>query len=802
MTTFINIKKTKVYLFTLLASILFSFSASAHFGSKGPFGGTVSCMIQKDSIVYVGTLNGGVYESTNKQVTAWRARPVGLKSGKITSLAHSGKYLFAGTADSGIFVFNGYVGSDRYWNKINKGLSNLSIKSLFATDTATILAGTNGSGLFRSTDRGNNWVAINDANLSNAIITGFVKAGTRIILITENKGVFKSEDDGLTWSDFNDANTLNIAGTKAISYNSTRDEIIVLNNNGLFIASTASTSTNAVFTNIQTGLPAGTLVRGITESATNWYLATDKGVYTTDAATINWSAINTGMNTSDVTAIVTSSSRLIAGTVKEGLFKAITGTHTWATFNTSFNNPITQSMATSGDSLVIAVTDKGVYISKDLATTYTLSNNGITDLNINDLIVADFCLLAATKNGGVFFSPDTGKVWTAINTGLSNLNIKQLFYANHYKYAIDADGKVFESGLHSSTWAEIQTGLPSAVIPTSMTYYAGKLILGTYGNGVYARAQNGTSWEAINTGLSNLNITSVTASGNKLFVGTDGSGVFVSDFKNINWLATSATSIAHTTMIGLNGNKIQAMNSFGGYVFASYKGGLLATSDNGVTWIAGGNQFNLPSFTDVKKINFVSARVFVTTENNAIYSNALSELPVLADFLILSTETEQLPETASSTNVSVTTNKAWTALSNQAWISVNHASGIRNGDFHFSLSANTGAPRTGTITVTSGTQTKTIEITQDGAVGISLESNFSKSIKVYPNPSEGMFTIDLSQSNIPVNTILISDVTGKTINEIKVNEIKMTSSLNYPSGVYFIRFISDNDVATKRIIVK
>ncbi|MES2689339.1 MAG: heme utilization protein, partial [Bacteroidota bacterium] len=109
-----SIQRVRVSLRTLklaIALLLFiSFHASAHFGSKGPFGGTVSCAIARDSLVYIGTTNGGVYISSTNGLTAWTVRPVGLTSGKITALAHSGSYLLAGTADSGIFIFNGFVG--------------------------------------------------------------------------------------------------------------------------------------------------------------------------------------------------------------------------------------------------------------------------------------------------------------------------------------------------------------------------------------------------------------------------------------------------------------------------------------------------------------------------------------------------------------------------------------------------------------------------------------------------------------------------------------------------------------------
>jgi hypothetical protein len=171
--------------------------------------------------------------------------------------------------------------------------------------------------------------------------------------------------------------------------------------------------------------------------------------------------------------------------------------------------------------------------------------------------------------------------------------------------------------------------LPANVVPTSLAFYGTKLLLGTLGQGVFVREAASGTWAAANTGLSNQNVTSVTTNGTKLFAGTDGAGVFVSDIASVNWSQASPVSISHTTLIGLDGSKIQELAFYAGYVFASYKGGLLATSDNGATWIAGGNQFNLPSYTAVKNITFVTTRVFVSTENNCVYSNALSELPAI-----------------------------------------------------------------------------------------------------------------------------------------------------------------------------
>ena len=60
-----------VNILALLALLLFSSQTlSAHFGSRGAFGGSVSVAITNDSTVYIGSFNGGGYESTNSAVTA------------------------------------------------------------------------------------------------------------------------------------------------------------------------------------------------------------------------------------------------------------------------------------------------------------------------------------------------------------------------------------------------------------------------------------------------------------------------------------------------------------------------------------------------------------------------------------------------------------------------------------------------------------------------------------------------------------------------------------------------------------
>jgi Secretion system C-terminal sorting domain len=597
----------------------------AHFGSKGPYGGSVNCAMVYDSTVYIGTTNGGVYRSSNSNLTSWTAMPVGLKNSKITALAHSGSYLVAGTLDSGVYIFNGFVGTDRHWVKINQGLTNLKILSLVALDSISFLAGTDGGGLFKTTNKGVTWT---DVAWSDYAVTALVKVGNRLLGTRSVGGVYISNDNGENWTSFNDANTLNISGTIALSHNATTDELAVINRNGIFILSNASTTTTPTYAAASMGLTAGTVLRSVATNGTNWYLATDKGAFVSPTGTINWATANSGLQTQDVKVVVPFRTSLILGTNKGGMYKSATNPIAWTAHNTGYNNLETYAMETSGATVVVAATEKGVFVSTDLAATYNRANNGLTDsLNVTYLKFLGNVLYAGTKNAGIFMSTDTGKTWSTANAGLTNLNIKKIFASASNLYVLDANNNLFQA--IGWSWSPIQTGLPANVIPTSMTFYGSKMLLGTLGQGVFTREVLNGTWTALNTGLTNLKVTSVTTNGTKIFAGTDGSGVFVADIATVGWKQATLLTISHTVLMGLDGTKIQEMAFYNGYIFASYKGGLLATSDNGATWIAGGNQFNLPSYSNINTIAFVTTRVFVATENNGLYSNALSELPVI-----------------------------------------------------------------------------------------------------------------------------------------------------------------------------
>lgn len=627
------IQKNKLQtLISFLVISLFALSAQAHFGSKGPFGGTVTCSTVSVDTVYFGTAEGGVFESTSPALISWRARPVGLKSGKVTAVAHTGTRLFAATADSGIFIFNGKFGTDSYWNKINSGLTNLHVTSLIAINASTLMAGTT-TGIFITTNSGNSWTAIN-TGLHHLEITALEKAGTRIFSTSMDGGVYYTDNNGNVWNDFNDFNTDDVGGTTSMSYNAISNQLLLVNEAGLFVTENANTATTSNFSLVSVGLPVNYAISDLSNDGTNWYLSSNAGVYTSAVTAVNWSELNTGLPTMDVKAIVPFKNGLVCGTVNKGIFKSDLPFTSWIDMNVNFNNLKVNAMYTGGPQFILVATENGVSISRNLGSKFIPSNKGFDDsLFVTDFTMASTLMVASTKTNGIYISLDSGLNWSKSNAGLASLNIKKLYQSNSTLYAIDALNHIYKTSTPTLNWVIMQAGLPLNAIPTSLAFFGNNLLVATYGQGVFVKPLNGSTWSSYNLGLADWNVTAATALGNKIYVGTDGSGVFVSDtaLASIHWSAAASTenAIPHTSLMNLNGLKIQAMATGAGYVWASYKGGLLATSTQGSSWIAGGNQFNLPSFTDVNKITFVDTRVFVSTENNGLYSNALSEIPTV-----------------------------------------------------------------------------------------------------------------------------------------------------------------------------
>jgi len=99
-----------------------------------------------------------------------------------------------------------------------------------------------------------------------------------------------------------------------------------------------------------------------------------------------------------------------------------------------------------------------------------------------------------------------------------------------------------------------------------------------------------------------------------------------------------------------------------------------------------------------------------------------------------------------------------------------------------------------------------VETIPTGITGID-DIDLSGSLKIYPNPTKGLFTIEIDNNILgELNIELISEQ-GRVIKNIKSEkagehyktEIDLTSQ---PKGIYFVNLMIGKYLTTKKIVVK
>jgi hypothetical protein len=168
-------------------------AASYSFFNNGNSGTGPTRAFTKDSVYIYTCTNTGVYRSGDHGTT-WISSSSGL-----TNLLSSGVL----AASSHLFLV-GPTGvsrsDDQGDNWSAAGMAGIDVRSICAIQD-TLFVGTNGSGIYKSTDWGVSWTAINNGLGSAANFRAIESKGTTIFAGGPiGTGVFRSTDFGVTWT--------------------------------------------------------------------------------------------------------------------------------------------------------------------------------------------------------------------------------------------------------------------------------------------------------------------------------------------------------------------------------------------------------------------------------------------------------------------------------------------------------------------------------------------------------------------------------------------------------------------------
>lgn len=145
--------------------------------------------------VFLACGDGGIYVSADSGANWVRTDTSGVTVGYNFSLEVSNGTILDGSNGAGVWRS---TDGGMHWSHSSTGLSNSLIESL-AADGSLVYAGTSG-GVYRSTDSGLSWGLISATNIN---ARGMLLYGSRLYVATMYQGVIYTDDGGQNWHSAN-----------------------------------------------------------------------------------------------------------------------------------------------------------------------------------------------------------------------------------------------------------------------------------------------------------------------------------------------------------------------------------------------------------------------------------------------------------------------------------------------------------------------------------------------------------------------------------------------------------------------
>ena len=386
----------------------------------------------------------------------------------------------------------------------------------FAIDPATpttLYAGTTGGGVFKSTNAGTRWTAVNN---------GLTRTDVNVLMIdptnsstlyagTEDGGVFKTTNGATSWTAINTGLTDPFVSALAIDPSAPST---LYAGTSVFGGVFKSTNGGANWAPVNTGLPADLDVVALAIdpiAPSTLYVGIDHdGVFKSIDAGANWAPASTGLTDLEITALAidpTTPSTLYAGTGDGGVFKSTHAGTSWAPVNIGLTETsvVTLAIDPTAPSTLYVGTDDGVFNSVNAGANWVPANTGLTQ-DVDALVIdpnAPSTLYAGTFDG-VSKSTNAGTSWTPlVNSDLTSTEIRSLVIDPTAPSTLYAGVCGGAGGLNKSTnggvsWAAVTLWGPQALAidPTApSTLYAG------VGVNVAKSTNGGTSWAPMSSGL-------------------------------------------------------------------------------------------------------------------------------------------------------------------------------------------------------------------------------------------------------------------------------------------------------------
>jgi uncharacterized protein (TIGR03437 family) len=426
--------------------------------------------------LFAGTA-GGVFRSADNAQT-WTAVNSGLTISNVRALAVSGARLLAGTA-----VGNGpnevFVSENNgdTWRVFGNGLTGLGTSGTavekLVVDGDRLLATASGGLLI---NEGGTWRRTSFTTPVTGL-RGLAVSGNQLFAGSAYYGVYRSTDGGQNWNAVNRGlhsrivwSSLKVGGTLYAGFE-----------DGLL----ATTDEGGAWTRVNLGAVTG--VNALLSNNNRLFAGTDDGVF----FSVNGQSWTRGEGLeSAVSYFAASGANLFAGTFGDGVFRSTDGGANWTAVNTGLTNKSVWVLATIGENVFAGTEGGGVFRSTDNGANWTAVNTGLPRddedaIYVYALAANGTSLFAGVIGEALFHSNDNGQTWTRSDRGISPPFYLTLHAGGGNLYTSgDAAMGCYRSVNNGQDWAPFNSGLDNR-FPTTFQVSGASLYATTYGGGLF-----------------------------------------------------------------------------------------------------------------------------------------------------------------------------------------------------------------------------------------------------------------------------------------------------------------------------